>query len=181
MSIASSYVGWRALVWPLAVLATACGSSSSPGSMTGPGQQAVLMSVSPRGGASQVAVSTSITMTFSRAMGASMAQYVDLHQGDLSGPTVPISCAWSSGQVLLTCTPTQGLKPQTQYTIHMGAGLTDSSGHVVGMDPGLGMGGQWVMGTMMGGMHAGMAMGMLGADWRGTNGSYGMAFPFTTA
>jgi hypothetical protein len=36
------------------------------------------------------------------------------------------------------------------------------------------------MPTMMGGMHAGMPMSGLGTGWKGTNGSYGMLFPFMT-
>ena len=43
------------------------------------------------------------------------------------------------------------------------------------------MGGQWIMGGMMGGSHAGNPWGMMGSSWHGANGSYGMAFPFTTA
>jgi len=43
------------------------------------------------------------------------------------------------------------------------------------------MGGQWIMGGMMGGAHAGGAWGMMGPNWRSANGSYGMAFSFTTA
>jgi len=45
----------------------------------------------------------------------------------------------------------------------------------------MGMGEQWLMPGMMGGTHAGASMGMMGSGWRGSNGSYGMAFPFTTA
>ena len=43
------------------------------------------------------------------------------------------------------------------------------------------MGGQWIMGGMMGGSHAGGSWGMMGPNWRNANGSYGMAFSFTTA
>jgi len=43
------------------------------------------------------------------------------------------------------------------------------------------MGGQWIMGGMMGGSDGGGSWGMMGSGWRNTNGSYGMAFTFTTA
>ena len=43
------------------------------------------------------------------------------------------------------------------------------------------MGGQWVMGGMMGNSHAGGSWGMMGPAWRNANGSYGMAFSFTTS
>ena len=35
-------------------------------------------------------------------------------------------------------------------------------------------------GGMMNGSHGGMGWGMMGANWRHTNGSYGMVFTFTT-
>jgi hypothetical protein len=34
---------------------------------------------------------------------------------------------------------------------------------------------------MMGGLHAGVPVGMMGSGWHGSNGSYGTVFPFTTA
>ena len=43
--------------------------------------------------------------------------------------------------------------------------------------PGLEMGGTWIMG----GMHAGEPMTMMGGDWCGSNGSYGIAFTFQTS
>ena len=58
--------------------------------------------------------------------------------------------------------------------------MMDANGHTVSMDLGLQMGGQWLMSNMMGGNHAGSPMGMMGSGWRGSNGSYGMFFSFTT-
>ena len=43
------------------------------------------------------------------------------------------------------------------------------------------MGGQWIMGGMMGSSHGGDPWGMMGPGWHNANGSYGMAFTFTTA
>ena len=43
------------------------------------------------------------------------------------------------------------------------------------------MGGQWLMGGMMGPAHSGQPWDMMGSGWRHTNGSYGMQFAFTTA
>jgi hypothetical protein len=37
------------------------------------------------------------------------------------------------------------------------------------------------MSGMMGGQHAGQPMSMMGGDWQGSNGSYGMMFAFTTS
>jgi hypothetical protein len=66
--------------------------------------------------------------------------------------------------------------------IHLGGGMMDADDQPVNMEQhGLAMGGQWLMAGMMGGIHAGSPMHMLGAGWRGANGSYGMVFPFTTA
>jgi hypothetical protein len=109
-----------------------------------------------------------------------MEQFVDLHDGTTAGPVHPMNCAWSADRTKLTCTPTTPLQAQTTYTLHMGAGIMAAAGGTVDMSPGTGMGGQWLMGSMMGGQHAGEPMSMMGGDWRGSNGSYGMMFTFTT-
>jgi len=67
------------------------------------------------------------------------------------------------------------------YTLHVGAGMVAAAGGTVNIDPGTALDGQWVMGGMMGGLHAGQPMSMMGGDWRGSNGSYGMMFAFTTS
>jgi hypothetical protein len=116
------------------------------------------------------------------AMGAGMEQFVDLHMGDLARPVVPMSCAWSEGQTTLVCTPSSPLQPGTQYSVHVGGGMVDANGQVIDMGVyGPGFGGQWIQGGMMGTGHAGMAWGMMGGNWRHSNGAYGMAFTFTTA
>jgi hypothetical protein len=110
-----------------------------------------------------------------------MEQYVDLHMGDLSGPLVPMGCAWSANQTTLVCTPLSPLQPGTRYTIHVGGGMVDANGQVIDMDTyGPALGGQWVQGGMMGAGHGGTAWGMMGAGWHHSNGAYGMAFTFTT-
>jgi len=182
------FVSWSMTV--VGLLGTmACGGSSQTSSsmMTGasaPSPSAsstVLASVMPSGNAVAVPTSTTIVMRFNHGMAAGMEKNTDLHEGDTGGPVVPWSCAWSSDRATLTCQPATPLKPQTRYTIHMGDGMMDSDDHPVGMDPGLMMGGQWLMPGMMGGMHAGEPMPMMGTGWVGSNGSYGMVFSFTTA
>ena len=132
-------------------------SRMGPGAGVGP---AAFMSVSPSGGAAGVSVSTSVVIRFGAAMGPGMEQYVDLHVGDLAGPVVPMSCAWSGDGATLTCTPSAPLQPRTTYWVHVGGGMTTRTGQPVDYDG---------YGPMMGGA------------WRHANGAYGMAFPFTTA
>jgi hypothetical protein len=82
----------------------------------------------------------------------------------------------------MTCTPNIPLSARTAYTLHVGAGMRDSAGRAIDMAQyGGAMGGQWITGAMMGPSHAGGSWGMMGGNGQGTNGSYGMAFPFTTA
>jgi len=166
----------------------ACGGSSQSINPTMPGpsptstaSSTVLAAVVPSGNSVAVPTSTSIVMSFNHAMLAGMEKYMDLHEGDTSGPTVEMSCGWSSDRTVLTCEPATPLKAQTRYTIHMGDSMMDADDHPVNMDPGLVMGGQWLMTGMMGGVHAGSPMGMMGSGWLGSNGSYGMTFSFTTA
>jgi len=67
------------------------------------------------------------------------------------------------------------LKPRTRYTLHIGGGMMDADDHPVDLGlMGPQMGGQWAMGAS----HHGP---MMGNGWRGSNGSYGMSFSFTTA
>jgi Bacterial Ig-like domain len=171
-----------------AMLEGACGGGSSMGPMGGgpveatPGTGSAFMSVSPAAGATSVATGSPVMFRFSAAMAEGMEQYVDLHKGDLSGPVVPMACAWSAGQTVLTCTPAAPLAPHTTYAIHLGGGMMSAGGMPIDYTTyGLGIGGQWIMGGMMSGTHGGMGWGMMGSGWRNANGSYGMVFTFTTA
>jgi hypothetical protein len=111
-----------------------------------------------------------------------MEQYVDMHMGDLSGAIMPMNCAWSGDRTTLTCTPQGPLSPRTTYVMHLGGGMTTQAGQAVDCTQyGPSMGGQWIMGSMMTGSHAGSAWTMMGSNWHNANGSYGMAFTFTTA
>jgi hypothetical protein len=152
---------------------SACSDSTGPGAAT-------LSSVIPAPAATAVAASTTIALTFGRPMMAGMEQYMDLHEGDIAGPTVPMSCLWNPDRTTLTCTPGSPLAAGTQYNIHVGSGMTDDHGHMMSMDDWTTMGGQWVTGGMMGATHAGQPMAMMGAGWR-QGSHYGMVFSFTTA
>ena len=89
-------------------------------------------------------------------------------------------CAFSN-PTTLTCTPGTPLRTRTNYMLHLGAGLRDFDGQPCDMDQYRGTtGGQWIMGSMMGTSHNGSPWGMMGGNWHGANGSYGLAFSFTT-
>ncbi len=169
-----------------AVLAMACGAGNDRGMMGAspgagmPGANSV--SVTPPGGATGVSPASPIVFRFGAAMGTGMEQYVDLHMGDLAAPNVPMNCGWAGDRTTLTCTPQGPLSPRSTYVVHLGGGMMTQAGHP--LDYGQGgppMGGQWIVGGMMGPSHAGGAWGMMGPSWRHANGSYGMAFSFTTA
>jgi hypothetical protein len=169
-----------------ALLAGACGHDmmgpDDMGGHHGPADAVALVSVSPAAGATGVAVNAPITVRFSGPMAAGMEQYLDLHLGDLSGPTVGLACGWSADRTQLTCNPTSALASHTSYAIHLGGGLMSAGGTPLDYTTyGPAIGGQWIMGGMMTGSHGGASWGMMGGDWRNTNGSYGMVFSFTTA
>ena len=173
-----------ALIGTATLVAAGCGSESSM--MTDPeggaGASPVFMSVRPGGGSMGVSVGTPLEFHWGTPMGVGMEQYVDLHMGDLSGPVVPMSCAWAGDQTTLVCTPGSPLRPGRQYIVHVGGGMADAAGQVIDMNMyGPGFGGQWIQGGMMSGSHGGMAWGMMGGGWQHSNGAYGMAFTFTTA
>lgn len=157
---------------------------------TAPGvdEPAALLSVQPSPGSTDVTVGGSVVVTFDHAIAAGMEEYAALHEGDLTGPEVPGTWVMSDDRTTLRFTPTEPLKPATTYVIHVGGGMMDDHGHLVNLDHGPAMGGQWATESMMtGGMGSGMMGGghpgqHMGDGWQHpANGSYGMVFAFTTA
>jgi Bacterial Ig-like domain len=166
---------------PAIVTALLVGTVACSGTSTGPSSPATaLVSVTPTGGATSVPPSAPIVITFSHAMGSGMEMYVSLHDGDVTGPTVPCVANWSSDRMTLTFTPSAPLKSATAYALHVGGGMKDADGNPIDMTVHGMMGGQWASGSMMngGGMMGGQEMG---PGWMGSNGMYGLAFRFTTA
>lgn len=179
----------RNALFAILVFATAgCGGRDSGSMMmTGPsgigsqGYGAALVSITPVGGSTGVPTSTSITLRFGAAMAVAMEQYVDLHAGSIAGPVVSLSCAWSPDRTTLTCAPTASLTPRTTYVFHLGGGMMTQAGQTLDYAlHGPAMGGQWLMGGMMGAAHGGQPWSMMGPGWRHANGSYGMQFSFST-
>ena len=171
----------RVVVAASAATLSACGSSSAP---TSPAKLATsVVDVSPVGGATNVATSTEITITFNHAMMAGMEQYIALHRDSLTGPTVSGTVSWSSDHMQLTFTPDAPLKSHTTYVLHLGGGMMDADDAPISYAQCPAFGGQSVSGSMMGGggmMGGGMGPEM-GNGWQGSDGDYGMEFVFTTA
>ncbi len=165
------------LIVAAAIVVGGCGSGQELGStsMTAPSTGTELLGVSPSGGATGVSLGANLSISFSQPMLRGMEQYVDLHEGLLDGPLVPMHYGWSSDRRTLACTPDARLKAHTRYTLHMGGGMMDADDHPVDLGHrGPQMGGQWVMGSS----HHGP---MMGDGWHDSNGHYGMSFSFTTS
>jgi len=165
----------------------ACSSGSDPLNPQADDVTA-LFSVQPAGGTVNVAVGSTVVVTFDHAIAVGMEEYVDLHEGSVAGPEVAGQWSRSADGTQLTFTPSAPLKPSTTYVIHIGGDMMDENGHVVDLDMhGGAMGGQWATQSMMGG-GTGMGMGNggmgshMGTGWQNPdNGMYGMVFTFTTA
>jgi len=154
-----------------------CGGDNT----TAPSTDTILESVSPAAGATGVDPSAPIMVRFSGPMATGMEQYVDVHQGNIGGPVIPMNCIFSGDRTTLTCSHDQPLQSGTAYTIHMGSGMMDGSGHPAEVEShGMAMGGQPVSGQMMGGMHGGQPMGTMGPGWQDSDGHFGMEFTFQT-
>ena len=142
-----------------------------------PTAEPIVTSMVPTGGATGVDPAVPIVITFSHPMGVGMEAYVALHEGDVAGPEVSGTWSWNDGRSRLTFTPDEPLKPQTQYTLHLGGGIRDTEGTLLGYEQCIGQhGGRWALQEQMGGMGNHM-----GAAWRHQNGSYGVLVTFTTA
>jgi len=160
------------------MLAVGCSDGSSAPNQT----TTSLTLVSPAGDATNVDPVATISLTFSGPMAQGMEDYMDVHAGTTADATVPMTCTWSADRTTLTCTHAAPFVAASMYTIHVGAGMMDANGHVINMQAMVNtMAGTWLMPGMMGDMHAGQPMNMMGAGWKGSNGSYGMMFTFTTA
>lgn len=166
----------------LTLLATPLALGACGGDPTAPALTTRVVAVVPSGGATGVDPAAPVVVTFSHPMRSGMEQYAALHEGDVVGPIVPGTWTWSDDRTTLTFTPTQPLKSQTQYTLHLGGGMRATDGGFVDYGPCVSQyGGQWATQDMMGGGMMGSGGGnMMGSGWRDPNGTYGMVFTFTT-
>ncbi|HEU4697870.1 MAG TPA: Ig-like domain-containing protein [Gemmatimonadales bacterium] len=172
----------RASIFALVAGAALGLAACSDGGPSGPNTVTTLEAVSPAAGATGIDPASPIAVRFSGAMGIGMERYVDLHQGDVGGPVVPMACTWSNDRATLTCTPGTHLASGTGYALHVGSGMMDANNRPVDVEGhGTQMGGHRVTGQMMGGMHAGQATGLMGPGWRHAGDAHmGMAFAFET-
>ena len=162
------------------LVASLAGCGGSAYSSTGPQQTAStsIVAISPASGASDLAVTSVITITFDHAVMLGMERYLSLHQDALTGPTVAGTATRSSDGTRLTFTPAAPLRSRTTYVLHVGGGMVDDSGHAVDYGRCASLGGRSASGSMMGGGMMGGAE--MGAGWKGRDGAYGMLFTFTT-
>ena len=143
-----------------------------------------LLAVIPAVGAVGVDVDAQIEVRFDSPIAAEAAHPIALQVGDCPGPVVAGTWSRTADGMGLRFAPTQPFDPSTQYTIHVGGGLTDVHGAVIDLDlHGPALGGTWVTLDMVMGMNS-MGMGMgpphSGPEWLYLNGMYGLAFAFMT-
>ena len=164
----------RMWVGALAASASLVGCSQNP---TAPAPLTAVASVVPAGGSTGVNPSAPIVISFTGMMQSGMEVYAALHEGDVTGPVVSGAWTWDASRTTLTFTPATPLKSQMSYTVHLGGGMTDAAGKPLDYSRCVSQfGGQWATSGMMGGNQ-----NMMGPGWRGTNGTYGMLFTFTTS
>ena len=176
------------MIGGLAVFLGAC-STTDPPLDGGAGEPAVLLSLSPQGGETDVDRFAPITVQFDHPVMPGMEAYALLHEGDVTGPAVPGVWTMSADGRTLTFTPESPLAPHSTYTVHLGGGILDENGYHTDLGThGHGLGGAWATQTMMAGGSMGPGMmggvlgqGHMGAGWQHpNNGAYGMVFTFVT-
>jgi hypothetical protein len=141
-----------------------------------------LLTVVPVAGASNVDINATIEVRFDKPPTPGTMHPIALQVGDCPGPVVMGLWSGTADGLGLQFEPSQPLDPSTQYTIHIGGGITGSAGGIVDLElHGPALGGAWVTREMVMGM-VGMGMGPLhsGPEWLYPNGMYGLAFAFTT-
>lgn len=172
---------WRILPVVLSLGLAACGGVDTAVDVEI--EPAAFLSVIPTGGATNVDRSAPIIVTFDHSIMSGMEAYADVHKGDLTGPEVPGAWTMAPDRTSMTFQPANTLDPSTMYTIHLGGAMMGADGGPVDLEThGSHRGGSWATSTMMGGAMNGSPSGTHAGDgWRhSSNGSYGMAFTFTT-
>jgi hypothetical protein len=142
-------------------------------------EAAALISVVPLDGAIGVDPTAPVTLVFDHAVMEGMEDFLNVHEGSLSGPAIAGSRERTTDGRTIMFRPSAPLAPATTYVVHVGGGMMGPDGTPVDLGAhGPAMGGDWVTGSMMGPG----ASARHGADgWRHpSNGSYGMVFAFTT-
>lgn len=178
----------RSVVLAGVVAGWACSSGTTAPSKNGnpvDNSPPVVLSVLPAGNATNVNLSSPVSIAFNHSMMVGMEFLVVLHEGSILGAQVVGSSSWSSDHRVLTFTPAAPLKSKTTYVLHLSPNLKDASGQ--GIDfagcaaylGGQAPAGGWTMGGMMGGNGS----GMMGPGWQAGSGTwgYGMVLTFVTA
>lgn len=132
--------------------------------------------VTPEGGATAVDPKSAVVIQFTGSMSLGTEGYVALHEGTVAGGVVSATWSWSADRTRLTLTPASPLRSLMPYTLHVGGGMRDASGHLIDLDRCVRHGGRWATPQMMSD-----ASSMTGPAWEHANGSYGVLFAFTTS
>jgi len=142
-----------------------------------------LLTVVPTAGAINVGINATIEVRFDKPVSAGAMEPIALQIGDCPGPVVEGLWARTADGLGLRFAPLHPLDPWTQYTIHVGGGVTGEEGAIVDLElHGPVLGGIWVTREMVMGMTGmGMSQTHSGQEWLyAPNGMYGLAFVFTT-
>jgi hypothetical protein len=169
------------LLAPLAV--SGCNDSTAP--PRAPLSDVAVASAVPTGGATGVDPAAPIAIRFNRSMMSGMELLVLVHEGSVTGPAVAGTATWSVDRTVLTFAPSQTLKSNTTYVLHLSPNLKASSGQTINFASCAQLvGGEALPGGMMnGGMMGNGGQGMMsGPGWQPGSGiwGYGMILTFTT-
>ncbi len=180
----------RFLVVSVFITVGACSGSPTADDPTQSNGPTSLISVEPAAGSLDVSVTVDIQVRFDHPIPQTMRNYIALHEGDCPGPVVAGMWSLAVDQMGLGFVPTVPLMPGTEYTVHVGGGMTDTAGMPLDLHRhGILLGGETVTESMVRGPD-GMGMGMdmmgqpithTGPGWAHSDGTYGLAFMFTTA
>ena len=179
----------RLIVVSGAVMIGACSGSPTVDEPTVVRGPTLLLSVEPAAGAVDVSLTADIEVRFDHAVPPAMRSLIALQVGDCPGPVVGGIWSLTPDQMGLRFVPAVPLIPGTEYTVHVGGGMTDPFGMPfdLAQHP---LGGESVTEAMVlgpDGIGMGMGMDMMGqtithtgTGWAHSDGTYGLAFMFTT-
>jgi len=187
--IGAKSVTCRLLLASFPIVAIACSSSPMADDLTESTGPTLLLSVQPAAGAVDVSLTTGVKVRFNNSISTNVRSYIALHDGDCPGPVVDGRWTRTPDGTGLDFSPFILLIPGTEYTVHVGGGMTDGSGQVFDLRlHGIPLGGEAATAEMVLGPDGmGMGMDMMGQTithtglcWADSDGTYGVVFQFTT-
>lgn len=115
-----------------------------------------------------------VQVTFSGPLASGMEDYIDVHEGSITGPVVSLNCSQTGTGAIVNCSPRPPFawEAGTEYWVHVGGSLKGRNGGAVDLTSiGTALGGRIVTTEELGAGAHPAATDSLGGGWVGDSAS----------